>query len=674
MNILSAQSLEKSFGVKHLFDHVTLGLEDRDRLGLIGLNGSGKSTLLKILAGAETPDAGTIAYRQGLRIEYLPQNPAFNDNHTVLEHILSSDTERAVLVRRYEATCRALATRPADAPDPAESERLLRDLDQLTHRMDSIGAWEFEARVKIVLGKLSVFDLEKPVGQLSGGYRKRIALAHALLAEADLLLLDEPTNHLDADAIDWLETYLQGFAGAVVLVTHDRYFLDRVTRRILEIDRRFVRLFDGNFTYYLEKKAEVEAGLAKQEERRTNVLRREMQWLLRGARARATKEKAHIRRIETMREAADAQAAQAPRQAVLFSVMTRRLGGLVVEIDRLSKSFGDRQIIRNYTHVFQKGERLGVLGPNGCGKSTLVNMIVGRLAPDSGTIKVGETVFFGYYDQESAELDLDERVIDYAKREGGEYLRGRDGTPQAAEVVLEQFHFTPQNLYTPIGKLSGGERRRLYLVRTLLQDPNFLILDEPTNDLDIQTLQSLEDFLDGFDGVLLVISHDRYFLDRTVDHVLVFGGDGSLRSFPGAYSTYARMRDEERAAQEQAEKKDREAERSGRDAARGGGVASRAGTTAAASAGGAASEASAGEAAKPARARKLTFNEVRELAALEKDIPVMEARQTELEQAMLAASSDYVSLHSLSEEQHALEAQLDAALHRWEELASLAQQ
>ncbi|MCX7050213.1 MAG: ABC-F family ATP-binding cassette domain-containing protein [Candidatus Sumerlaeota bacterium] len=638
MNILSAQSLEKAFGEKRLFQQVTLGIEERDRLGLIGLNGCGKSTLLKVLAGVEQADSGVISYRQDLRIEYLPQNPVFNDNHTVLEHILTSNTERAALVRDYEQTCLALETHPGD---PAA----MRNLDLLSQRMNAADAWEYETWVKTVLSKLNVHDLDKPVGQLSGGYRKRVALAHALLAESDLLLLDEPTNHLDADTIEWLEEYLKLFSGAVVLVTHDRYFLDRIAKRILEMDRREVVQYDGAFSYYLEKKAEIQASQQRQEEKRSGVLRREMEWLKRGARARTTKQKARVERIAALRETKS----EPRREALLFSIETRRMGGLILEIEGLSKSYGDRTIIKNYSHVFQKGERLGILGPNGCGKTTLVNLIAGRIKPDRGTIKTGETVVFGYYDQESAELDLDERVIDYAKREGGAYLRGRDGSLQAAEFVLEQFYFTSQNLYTPVGKLSGGEKRRLYLVRTLLKDPNFLILDEPTNDLDIQTLQALEDFLDGFNGCLLVISHDRYFLDRTVNHVLVFEPDGKLRRYPGGYSVYARMREEERTAP---------AERSG-------------------SASGkkflGAKTASALDSSKTGGPRTLNFKEKRELAALEKEIPKMEARQAQLQKELGAAASDYARLLTLLEEQGELAKNIEKALNRWEELASQAE-
>ncbi|HBF35386.1 TPA: ABC transporter [Candidatus Sumerlaeota bacterium] len=630
MNLLSAQALEKSFGEKRLFENVTFGIDDRDRIALIGLNGCGKSTLLKMLAGVEPPDGGNITYKQELRIEYLSQNPTFNDAHTVLEHILSSNTVRAALVRDYEQVCHALEVNGSD-------EALLQTLDDLTHQMNAANAWEYEARVKTVLGKLNVHDLEKPVVQLSGGYRKRVALAHALLAESDLLLLDEPTNHLDADTIDWLEEYLRDFGGAVALVTHDRYFLDRVTRRIFEIDRREMRMYDGNFTYYLEQRAEMQTHEARLEDKRQNILRREMAWLQRGARARSTKQKARIERAEVLRETK----VEAKREALTFNIETRRMGSQILELENVRKSFGERVLINGFSRIFQKGERLGVLGANGCGKSTLVNMIAGRIEPDSGKITVGETVHFGYYDQESFDLNLDERVIDYAKREGGPMLRSKDGSPQTAEVVLEQFHFTPQNLYTNIGKLSGGEKRRLYLVRTLLADPNFLILDEPTNDLDIQTLQALEDFLDGFSGCLLVISHDRYFLDRTVDQVLVFEPNGELRTYPGAYSTYARMKEEERQ------------DESAREAVKKAAVAASASK----------------ESSK--RPRKLSYNETRELAALEEGIPKMEARLAALQDEMAAAASDYVRLHDLTAEQSALETKIESSLRRWEELASL---
>jgi ABC transport system ATP-binding/permease protein len=627
MNILSAQGLTKAHGLKQLFAGLTFGMEDRDRVGLIGVNGCGKSTLLRILAGVEPADAGTVTLRQGLRVEHVTQNPVFGPGQSVIECVFSSSARIAPLVREYETACAALSHAPHD---PA----LLKHCDDVSRRMDAASAWDYEHQARTILGKLGVDDMEARVDELSGGYRRRVALAHALLAECDLLVLDEPTNHLDADTVAWLEDHLRRFNGAVLLVTHDRYFLDRVTGRIAELDAGQLRLFEGGFSSFVERKAELDSAAAAQQDRRRAILRTEMEWLKRGAKARTTKQKARIDRIHEMQQAP----VRAAREAVAFALETRRLGGKILELDRVEKSLGGRRLIANFTHTFRPGERLGIIGPNGSGKTTLANLMVSRIQPDSGAIAVGKTVAFGYFDQESTELDPDERALDYVKREGGDMLRGTDGSAMSAALVMEQFLFTPQMLYSTIGRLSGGERRRLYLVRTLMRNPNFLILDEPANDLDIPTLQALEYFLDGFGGCLVVISHDRYFLDRTVDHILSFEPDGTLRSYPGGYSAYASMRSEPEP--EQTAKRPVRGDAPPREPA-----------------------------AKPA---KLAYHEVRELAKLEADIPRMEARLAELEPLMIEAATEYLRLQELADEQKRLAADLEAAMERWAQLAERA--
>ncbi len=631
MNILSAQGLTKTHGIKLLFSGINLGIEDRDRVGLIGVNGCGKSTLLNILAGAETPDSGTLTTRQGLRVEHVQQNPVFEPGQTVLECVFSSSAKIAPVVLEYEAACARLARDP-------QNPVLLRAFDAASRHMDAASAWDYEHKARAILGRLGVADLEAPVDQLSGGYRNRVALAHALLAGCDLLILDEPTNHLDADTVAWLEEHLRRHNGAVLLVTHDRYFLDRVTDRIVELDAAELRVFEGNFSTYLARKAGMESAAAAREDRRRSILRNELEWLRRGARARTTKQKARVERVQELQQAA----APARRENVSFAIETRRLGGTILEFRGVAKSFGPRTVLADFTYTFRPGERLGIIGPNGSGKTTLANLMTGRCKPDRGTVTAGQTVVFGHFDQESSGFDPGERALDYVKREGGDMLRGTDGTAVSAALVMEQFHFTPQMLYTPISSLSGGERRRLYLVRTLMGNPNFLILDEPANDLDIPTLQALEDFLDGFGGCLVVVSHDRYFLDRTVDHLLCFGPDGQVRSYPGDYSYYEQAR-----AAEQAEVKPADKPR--------------------------AAAASADDAVRPAaKPSKLSFNEVRELARLEEDIPRIEARLKELETEMVGAATDYLRLQSLTAEQRQLSGDLDSALDRWSHLAERA--
>lgn len=632
MSILTVAGLTKSHGLKQVFGDLAFGIERRDRIGVIGINGSGKSTLLRVLAGLDAPDAGAIEVRQDLRVEFLPQNPEFDADHTVIEHVFYAHGEMSEVVREYETVSHRLA-------ESAGDQSLLRRLDELSSRMDALGAWEYETRAKTILTRLGVRDFEARVGALSGGYRKRVALARALLDESDVLMLDEPTNQLDADTVAWLEEYLQRYNGAVILVTHDRYFLDRVTNRLFELDRGTLRQYEGNFTYYVEHKAQLEQAFAAMEARRRNVLRKELAWLKRGPKAQRTKQKSRLEWIRELQETSFDR----PKEELRFGITARRLGTKVVQLKAIRKAFGGRRIIDDFSYTIERGQRLGIIGPNGSGKSTLANLITGRLAPDSGTVTVGPTVHFGYYDQESMDLRPEERALDYVKREGGEIIKGLDGQYLTAAAALEQFLFTSQMMYSPIEKLSGGEKRRLYLVRTLMRDPNFLVLDEPTNDLDIATLEALEDFLDDFEGCLVVISHDRYFLDRTVDQIISLEGNGVLRTYPGNYSTYDRIHREEEA-------RAREGQR--------------------------------GKAPKrtkdtppddPGRPKKLTYMEQRELAALETQIPVRESQVKALEQQMIAAATDYVKLNDLAKQHADLQARLKADYARWEDLAARAE-
>lgn len=643
MNILSAQNLTKSHGIKHLFSGISFGVEDTDRIGLIGANGSGKSTLLKVLAGAELADSGQVTVRQGIRIEYAPQNPQYDPEHSVLDHVFATQSTLAGVLREYEHLCYLMSK----SPSPEVESRLAAAMQ----KMDAAQGWEYESRARAVLAKLGVTDLEATMGSLSGGYRKRVALARALLAEADLLILDEPTNHLDADTVAWLEDYVNRMSGALLLVTHDRYFLDRVTRRIIELDGGSLFSYEGNFSYYLEKKAEQEAAEVRADERRRSILRKELEWLGRGARARRTHEKHRIERVKNLQAAAPVRKAD----ALKFESAGQRIGTRIVEMEKIAKAFGGRQLVENFTYTIAPGERLGIVGPNGAGKSTLINLMTGRLAPDAGKVDIGTTVQFGVFDQESAVLDPDERAIDYVKRDGGENLRAADGSVLSAERMMERFHFTPQMLFQPTGKLSGGERRRLHLVRTLMKNPNFLVLDEPTNDLDIPTLQALEDFLDGYGGCLLVVSHDRYFLDRTVEKLLAVEGDGVVRLYPGGYDVYERMR-AEREAEQAAEKRAAEEKKSRKSDRQADGNAAADG------------DANGSAKAAPAR-KKLSYKEQRELAEIEENMPKWEARLEALDGELAAPSSDYMELQKLTAEQAELQQKVEHGTERWLELS-----
>ncbi len=530
MAIFTLQSVQKDFGIKEILKDASFSLDAGEKVGLIGLNGSGKSTLLKMIAGLEPIDGGQIQTNPSAKIIYLPQQPEVDEEKTLLEQVFADSGAAAQLVQEYEAVSDQLVHHPED---PA----VLANLTRISHEMDTVGAWDLEAKAKVILTQLGITDFSTKMGQLSGGYRKRVALAAALVAEPDALLMDEPTNHLDALSVEWLQGYLQRYRGAVLLITHDRYFLDRVTQRIIEVDRANLYTYSGNYSYYLEKKAEMEISAASTQQKQAGILRKELAWLRRGAKARSTKQKARIGRVEEMRD----REAVEDNGKVEVSATSRRLGKKVVELANISKAYGGRSIIKDFTYEFIPGDRVGIIGGNGMGKSTLLNIITNRLKPDSGVVDIGTTVHIGYFDQYSTDLmtaaDEQLRAIDYLKQVG-EYIKTADGTQITASQMLEKFLFTGNQQYAPIHMLSGGEKRRLYLLRVLVGAPNLLILDEPTNDLDIQTLSILEDYLTEFPGCVLVVSHDRYFLDRTVEKILALEGNGEIREYPGNYSVY----------------------------------------------------------------------------------------------------------------------------------------
>ncbi|MCC7438656.1 MAG: ABC-F family ATP-binding cassette domain-containing protein [Armatimonadetes bacterium] len=647
MTILGLENVGKDFGIKPLFSGVTFSIESGERVGLIGANGSGKTTLLRVIAGQEHPETGRVMFSGNPVVGYLPQNPPFNPDATVLDTIFTASSAVMQQIHDYEAACQQLA---ANGDDPG----LLARVADLAAQLESSGGWSLETEAKIILDRLGITDTAARMGTLSGGQRKRVALAHALIEHPDLLILDEPTNHLDADTINWLERYLDRYNGALLLVTHDRYFLDRVTRRIIEVDRGKVQAYAGNYSYYLTQKEEEAVRREVEDHKRDMLIRQELAWLRRGAKARTTKQKARIDRANELMETPR----ERKSEGLEIAVGARRLGSKVAELHAVGKQYDGRWLLRNFTHILQPGERLGIIGPNGTGKTTLMELITGRIQPDEGKIVVGDTVVIGYYDQESRALDDEQRVIEYI-REVAENITTADGSVITASQMLERFLFPGPMQYSPIGKLSGGERRRLYLLRVLMSAPNVLILDEPTNDLDIPTLQTLESYLDGFGGVLIVVSHDRYFLDRTVEHLFRFEGDGTMREYPGNYSAFLEIQE-------------REAAEAATQAQSTQGQSAAAQSAAAQSAAAQSATKISSDETQPSTAppRKLSYKERKELEQLEQDIEKGEQRKSEIEQQLAAA--DYTTAQALAETLEQITAQLERDVERWSQLAELA--
>jgi len=532
MTVLTVKSLRKDFGIKEILKDANFSIEEGDKVGLIGVNGSGKSTLLKMLAGWEAYDGGEMQVKSGAKIIYLPQQPEIEPENTVLEQVLAYCGQQMQLILEYED----LSHRLASGEDENQQE-LMAKLATVTEKINQENAWDLETNAKIILDKLGIQDFELKMGGLSGGYRKRVALAAALMAEPDLLLMDEPTNHLDAELVEWLQTYLQKFSGAILLITHDRYFLDQVTNRILEIDRGDMYSYSGNYSYYLEKKSLAEESIASSQQKLKGILRKELEWLKRGAKARSTKQKARIQRIEQMQN----KEFKAKQGKVEIDTPSRRIGKKVIELHNISKSWEGYPLIKDFTYFFEPDDRIGIIGGNGVGKSTLMNLIMGNIEPDEGKIEIGGTIKIGYFDQYSENLitaaENQQRVIEYIK-DVASYIETGDGKQISASQLLERFLFTPNQQYAPIEKLSGGEKRRLFLLKILITNPNVLILDEPTNDLDVQTLAVLEEYLESFKGCVIIVSHDRYFLDRTVETIFAFEGEGIIKEYPGNYSVY----------------------------------------------------------------------------------------------------------------------------------------
>ncbi len=641
MGVITLQSVKKDFGIKEILKDASFSLNADEKVGLIGTNGSGKSTLLKMIAGMEPIDGGEIIVNPGAKVIYLPQQPDLDESLTVLEQIFADSSEQMNLVREYEEISDKLAKNPED-------NQLLSRLGEVTSRMDILGAWEVETNAKIILSQLGITDFDAKIGTLSGGYRKRIALATALLSEPDLLLMDEPTNHLDADSVEWLQSYLNRRNGALLLITHDRYFLDKVTNRIIEIDRGDFYTYSGNYSYYLQKKAEAEESAASSQRKFKGVLRRELEWLKKGPKARSTKQKARIDRISQMRETEFKQT----QGKVDISTASRRIGKKVIEVNNISKAFDNRTLFKDFTYEFSPEDRVGIIGENGAGKSTLINIITGREQPDTGEVDIGSTVYIGYFDQHSEELigasNDSQRVIDYIKQEGAEFIETADGTRISASQMLERFLFPPNQQYAPIDKLSGGEKRRLFLLRVLMSAPNVLILDEPTNDLDVQTLAVLEDYLEDFKGCVIVVSHDRYFLDRTIDRIFAFE-DTKIREFPGNYSVYL---DFKRAEEAKAKQLQAELEKSKPKAA-----AQKVETQV--------------KKEDNKKKRRLSNWERKEFEQLEGKIAELEEEKTQTEMALTKGAGNYTEVQELYDKVEKLKEEIENKTERWMELAEI---
>ena len=651
MSLISLVDAGKDFGIRTLFEGLNLHIGERDRLGLIGPNGAGKSTLLRVLAGLEPLGSGQRRCRPQARITLVDQEPQLDPTRTVLDQVFSASGDKMQLLRRYTEVSEALAVAHTAGNDDAA---LLAELGDLNSRMDQSQAWGLEQQIREVLQRLGVSDSQRLVGELSGGYRKRLALAAALVAEPDVLLLDEPTNHLDADCIEWLQGYLQRFGGALVLITHDRYVLDRVTSRIVAVEQGKARSYEGNYAYYLARKAEEDASASASEAKLKGVLRRELEWLRRGPKARSTKQKARIQRIEALQETPKRQL----KGNLSLTSNQRRLGKRAIEAEDLkvwasaaAQNAGEPPLLQDFSYDFSPEDRIGIIGPNGSGKSTLLDLIAGRRQPDGGRLELGSTVSLAYFDQHSHTV-LD--AIDAAGRErklidvitAAASSIEVDGSTLSASQLLERFLFPPAQQHQPISKLSGGERRRLHLCRLLIEAPNVLLLDEPTNDLDVQTLTVLEDFLEDFRGCVVIVSHDRYFLDRTVDRLFCFE-HGRLVRFEGNYSSYLETRQQLGPAT--APQPDNASPQTSSQ------TSPRANPTR----------------SKPAAPQRRRFKQTRELQQLEQNLPLWEEQRRKLESELAAIASDYTRLEALSQELAQLNTRIEAAEERWLELSEL---
>lgn len=626
MNLITLENISKSYTEKSLLKEITLNITDEDKVGIIGVNGAGKSTLLKIIAGVEEIDSGNITKMNGLKISYLPQHIEYNDDETVLEHVFNSSSEVMKVIKEYENTLNALKLNES-------SEELQGRLYRLSSKIDALNGWQIESEAKSILNKLGIDDFQAKMGNLSGGQRKRVALCNILINPSHLLILDEPTNHMDNEIIDYMEELINKRKGGVIMITHDRYFLDRITNKILEVDKGSLYAYDGNYSTFLEKKAERMQELEAKESKRLNLYRKELAWIKRGAKARSTKQKARIDRFNELKDTSYSSS----EEKLELNTASSRLGKKVYEVENISKAFGDKIIVKDFNHIFTKEERVGIIGDNGVGKSTLLNIISGRIKPDSGDIIKGETVKLGYFTQENGELDENKRVLEYIK-DIAEHVTTSDGTKITASQMLENFLFEGPIQHSYISKLSGGEKRRLYLLKILMEAPNVLFLDEPTNDLDIQTLTILEDYLDNFNGTVIAISHDRYFLDRISNRIFSFEGRGKIVSHVGNYSEYKEYKAlmlKDIIEEEKVKKDDNKVKK------------------------------------EKQQKLKFTYKEQKEFETIDEDIANKENFLEEIEKKINTCGSDFVKLQELFSEKEKAEGELELLLERWEYLNEL---
>lgn len=627
MTYLSTENLGKKYGLKLLFEDLTFGISKGDKTALIAQNGVGKSTLLKILAGKETPDSGEVMIRNGIKVSMLEQEPELDNSMTINQFIAHGENEMVKVVQQYDKAVAAQAEN--------YNEKTQEAFDKALAKMDAANAWDYEQRLHQILGVLNIHDLDQSISSLSGGQRKRVALAFALLDEPDLLILDEPTNHLDVEMIEWLEAYLTKSTMTLLMVTHDRYFLDRVCNHILEIEDGQLYHHKGNYEYFLQKKAEREEVYATEVAKAGRLMKKEQEWMRRQPKARTTKSKSRIDAFyETEKKAKSGKV----KQEVKLEVDMSRIGGQVLELKNVSKSYDDLVILKDFEYSFNKGERIGIIGKNGVGKSTFLKIITGEEPVDSGEVNTGQTIVYGHYKQSGIEIKENERVIDVIK-EIAEVIVLANGDTISISQFLEHFMFDSKMQYTPVSKLSGGEKRRLGLMMVLIKNPNFLILDEPTNDLDIITLEKLEDFLSNFGGCLIIVSHDRYFMDNLVEHYFVFEGNGEVNDFNGTYSEYRAL------------KVDQETEQKSGS-----------------------SEKKKSEHPKPSNSdpEKLSYKERKEYQKLEKEIEELEKKKSAIQSQMSNSDLDYEKLQELSESFGSLKEELEEKELRWLELAERA--
>lgn len=608
MNIINVENITKSYTGRKLFAEASFYVQEHEKIGIIGINGTGKSTLLKIIAGHEEPDEGKVTKANHIVISYLSQNPDFDPDGSVIDEVM----------KKVKTT-----------------------------ELDEHLKWSLESDAKSLLMNLDITDFEQKTGELSGGQRKRVALVAAVLKPCDVLILDEPTNHLDYEMVEWLEDFLRKFCGAIIMVTHDRYFLDSVCNRIVEIDKGSAYSYDTNYSGFLERKAAREESERASERKRQSILRKEIEWIQRGARARSTKQKAHIQRYEALRD----QKGPVTDGKVELSSVSSRMGRTTIELSNISKSYGNITCVDDFSYIFLKNDRIGFVGKNGCGKTTLMKMIAGFVEPDCGEIEIGQTIKIGYYGQEIS-IDPDIRVIDYIK-EAAEYVRTNDGLVSAS-AMLERFLFPPEQQYSPVGKLSGGEKRRLHLLRVLMTAPNVLIMDEPTNDLDTQTLAILEDYLDNYEGIVITVSHDRYFLDRIVRRIFAFEGNGRIVQYEGGYSDYMAKRPQpvKMGMSGSTNEKNDIDESNGAEK----------------------EQTSSKQTWKHEKKVKFSYNEKREYETIEADIEKLENQIADLDEKILKNASDFGKLNALTKEKEEVEAELLEKMDRWEYLEEIAQQ